>query len=260
MINYNYSAPNHLLGNNPINAGFTTTYNTPRRIFLPNTSQQSYVSSGVPANPFPSSNINYQGLSIYDAPRMSGITWNNEGNFDLNQFTTTEKNWLGQETSKIQGLDAYQSWQRGLPPEIQALTNQFDYQTQRGLGMAIEKGDLNLNQINNVNQLKTIGDYYAQEEANSKTTPQDTWTNIQKGVGIATSLANLYYGFKQLKMAKAQQAHDMALQRAQFKNQAKSMNTQYRDQMSGRGTSLMSGQSKRALGRTFEGRRVSETY
>ena len=89
--------------------------------------------------------------------------------------------------------------------------------------------------------------------------PEDTGVT-QSDIGAATSLANIYYGFKQQKLAEKELNENLALQRANYRNQARAMNAQYRDQMSGRGTTVMSGSSKRKLGEMYANRRVSETY
>ena len=104
-----------------------------------------------------------------------------------------------------------------------------------------------------VNQLMT-------QQRNNAWTPQNTLSAVQSGIGAATSLANLYYGFKQQKLAEKNLNETLALQRANYRNQARAMNAQYRDQMSGRGTTVMSGSAKRKLGEMYANRRVSETY
>lgn len=99
----------------------------------------------------------------------------------------------------------------------------------------------------------------AQQSAN-QWTPQHIMDGVKTGISALGSLANIYFMNRQYKLAKEQMAKTEALQRANFKMQARSMNTHYRDQMSGRGTSVMSGNSKRALGRMYANRRIEETY
>lgn len=94
----------------------------------------------------------------------------------------------------------------------------------------------------------------------SQWTPQNTLGAIQTGIGVANSLANMYFGYKQNKLANRQLNETIALQRANFANQARTLNTQYRDQMSGRGTAIMSGSAKRDLGDMYRRRKLSETY
>ena len=67
-------------------------------------------------------------------------------------------------------------------------------------------------------------------------------------------------GYQGLKLAKKELAERTALQRANFKNQARAMNTQYRDQASGRGYNGMNQEAKTALGQQYANRKVSETY
>lgn len=75
-----------------------------------------------------------------------------------------------------------------------------------------------------------------------------------------SALGNLYLGHKGLEQNKKAINENIALQRANYRNQAKAMNNQYRDQMSGRGYNGQSADSARALGRTYDSRKVSETY
>lgn len=95
---------------------------------------------------------------------------------------------------------------------------------------------------------------------NNAWTPQNTLGMVQTGMGAISSLANIYLGFKQQKLAKQNQREALALQRANYRNQAKAMNSQYRDQMSGRGTSVMSRGARESLGREYANRKVNESY
>lgn len=112
----------------------------------------------------------------------------------------------------------------------------------------------------NVNTMQTQLDSALKAQQNNAWTPQNTLSAVQTGVGVLSSLANLYMGFKQSKLAEKQLNETLALQRANYRNTAKAMNAQYRDQMSGRGTSVMSGSAKRKLGQMYANRKVSETY
>ena len=120
----------------------------------------------------------------------------------------------------------------------------------------------NLDKLNpsNMNTFDTQVNQLMAQQKNNAWTPQNTLSAIQTGVGVATSLANLYYGFKQHKLDERHLNETLALQRANYRNQAKAMNAQYRNQMSGRGTTVMSGSAKRKLGEMYANRRVSETY
>lgn len=75
-----------------------------------------------------------------------------------------------------------------------------------------------------------------------------------------SALGNLYLGYQGLKQSKKALNEQIALQRANYRNQAKAMNNQYRDQMSGRGYNGMSSSAMSALGRQYDNRKVSETY
>lgn len=76
---------------------------------------------------------------------------------------------------------------------------------------------------------------------------------LQMGIGYRM-------GQKQLNMAKDQFNEQRALNRSNFRNQARQINSSYRDQMSGRGFVGMSNSSRRALGRTYNRRKLDEEY
>lgn len=75
-----------------------------------------------------------------------------------------------------------------------------------------------------------------------------------------TALGNLYLGYKGLKQNEKALNENIALQRANYRNTARALNNQYRDQMSGRGYNGQSAEAARALGRDYERRKVQETY
>lgn len=75
-----------------------------------------------------------------------------------------------------------------------------------------------------------------------------------------TALGNLYFGFKSLKQNEKMLNEQIALQRANYRNQARTLNNQYRDQFSGRGYNGQSSQAAQALGKDYNNRKVSETY
>lgn len=91
-------------------------------------------------------------------------------------------------------------------------------------------------------------------------TGRDTLGAVQTGFNVLSGLYNMWAQNQALKLAKRAQEEKIALQRANYTNTAKAMNAQYRDQMSGRGTSVMSGGAKRQLGRMYANRKVNETY
>lgn len=75
-----------------------------------------------------------------------------------------------------------------------------------------------------------------------------------------SALGNLYLGYKGLKQNEKALNENIALQRANYRNTARALNNQYRDQMSGRGYNGQSAEAARALGRNYERRKVQETY
>ena len=84
------------------------------------------------------------------------------------------------------------------------------------------------------------------------------WAN--SAISGLTALGNLYFGYQGLKLAKKEHAERTALQRANYRNSARAMNSAYRDQASGRGYNGMSQEAKSALGQQYANRKVSETY
>lgn len=91
-------------------------------------------------------------------------------------------------------------------------------------------------------------------------TNNNTWNGISTAIQGLTALGNLYLGYKGLKEAKRVNNENIALQRANYRNSARALNNQYRDQLSGRGYNGMSAEATRALGRDYDNRKVSETY
>lgn len=79
---------------------------------------------------------------------------------------------------------------------------------------------------------------------------------LQAGLG----LYGAYQQNKQLGLAKQAFEEQRALQRANYKMQAKSYNNSLRNQQSGRGYVGMSGASKRTLGQEYNSRKAEETY
>lgn len=71
-----------------------------------------------------------------------------------------------------------------------------------------------------------------------------------------TALGNLYLSYKGLKEAKRVNNENIALQRANYRNSARALNNQYRDQLSGRGYNGMSAEATRALGCDYDNRKV----
>ena len=96
--------------------------------------------------------------------------------------------------------------------------------------------------------------------------PTNTWTgadwaNIASaGVQLVGSLGNLWMQNKGYKLAKQQIADQTALNRANYKMQAKAWNNSQKDIASGRGLAVMSSSQKSALGRQARDRLIEETY
>ena len=119
------------------------------------------------------------------------------------------------------------------------------------------------NQMQQANQMalaqNTHPDFWSLEGAfGSKTGNYAGWTN--SAISGLTALGNLYFGYQGLKLAKKELAERTALQRANYRNSARAMNSAYRDQASGRGYNGMNQEAKSALGQQYANRKVSETY
>lgn len=95
---------------------------------------------------------------------------------------------------------------------------------------------------------------------NNQWTTKDTFNAIGTGIQALTSLYGIYNAHQQLGLAKKAFAEQSALNRANFRNQARTLNSQYRDQASGRGHVGMNSQARSSLGRTYQERKVDETY
>lgn len=80
------------------------------------------------------------------------------------------------------------------------------------------------------------------------------------GANLGLGLWGAYQQHKQTKLAQQAFEEQKALQRANYKMQAKSFNNSLRNQQSGRGFVGMSGSAKRTLGREYNARKAEETY
>ena len=119
------------------------------------------------------------------------------------------------------------------------------------------------NQMQQANQMalaqNASPDFWSLEGAlGSKTGNYAGWAN--SAISGLTALGNMYFGYQGLKLAKKEHAERTALQRANYRNSARAMNSAYRDQASGRGYNGMSQEAKSALGKQYANREVSETY
>ena len=119
------------------------------------------------------------------------------------------------------------------------------------------------NQMQQANQMALAQnvrpDFWSLDGAfGSKTGNYTGWAN--SAISGATALGNLYFGYQGLKLAKKELDERTALQRANYRNSARAMNSAYRDQASGRGYNGMNQEAKSALGQQYANRKVSETY
>ena len=119
------------------------------------------------------------------------------------------------------------------------------------------------NQMQQANQMALAQnarpDFWSLEGAlGSNTGNYAGWAN--SAISGLTALGNMYFGYQGLKLAKKELAERTALQRANYRNSARAMNSAYRDQASGRGYNGMSQETKSALGQQYANRKVSETY
>lgn len=80
------------------------------------------------------------------------------------------------------------------------------------------------------------------------------------GANLGLGLWGAYQQHKQTKLAQQAFEEQKALQRANYKMQAKSFNNSLKNQQSGRGFVGMSGSAKRTLGREYDARKAEETY
>lgn len=80
------------------------------------------------------------------------------------------------------------------------------------------------------------------------------------GANLGLGLWGAYQQHKQTKLAQQAFEEQKALQRANYKMQAKSFNNSLRNQQSGRGFVGMSGSAKHTLGREYDARKAEETY
>lgn len=108
-------------------------------------------------------------------------------------------------------------------------------------------------------QIRSPLDDYSQ--SNRSTWTGADWSKIAgTGVQLLGSLGSLWMQNKGYKLAKQQMADQTALNRANYRMQAKAWNNSQRDIASGRGLAVMSSSQKSALGRQARGRLVEESY
>ena len=197
--------------------------------------------------------------NIYDTPILTNIRFNNQG-FDPTQFQTQEQTWWGGNRTNTDFRAMGNSWLDRNADFRDNYFNQWALAKQDAYYKALQDGSLDLNRIQNAGQLNTFLDQYMANQKNSQWTKQDTFSAIQGGIQGINALANIYFGYKQYKLAKQNQEENLRLQRANYRNQARHMNQQYRDKMAGRGTTVQSANANRALGRMYANRKLDETY
>lgn len=123
------------------------------------------------------------------------------------------------------------------------------------MGLATDK-----NGAQNMAQLTQLRDNIQTQFNNGQWTTKDTFGAIGAGINAVTNLYGMYNAHQQLKLGKQALAEQTALNRANFRNTAKTLNSQYRDQASGRGYVGMDRQARSALGRLYKDRKLEETY
>lgn len=176
---------------------------------------------------------------------------------DLSAFRTPTEttNWFGKTTQGINydHLGAFNSLNQN--PEFNNYFRTLSPQQQSW----IQNNAATLNTQN----LETIN---AQMNSALTTQANNAWTNydilggVQAGIGAIVGLSNLWSGYKQTKLLKESLEEQKALNRANFMNQAKQLNNAYRDQASGRGTTVMSDSARRSIGDDARKRFVRESY
>ena len=233
----------------------------PIDFFRPN----SVINTGITSTPVTTNITGSEAFAPWKLSNNNGVNWGDSSfmsqygipDYNVQSFYKPVENtsWLGNKTTQnvFDSQAAFNSLNQN--PMFASYLN---YQSPE----KVEFIKTNLDKLNpsNMNTFDTQVNQLMSQQKNNAWTPQNTLSAVQTGIGAATSLANLYYGFKQHKLAERNLNETLALQRANYRNQAKAMNAQYRDQMSGRGTTVMSGSSKRKLGEMYANRRVSETY
>lgn len=229
-------------------------------VTAPSTSVTQPITGSV-AQPTLPAGLSYRGneFNPFDMPSLARTQINGLDNFDTSKYTTNQRSWLGRETPTIDGNSMFNDLMDN--PAFAKVYGAYPTQIQNGLKQGLSSGAISVQMATqNPAQALSVAQQLANQTANSKWSMQDKAGLVQSGIGAITSLANLYMGFKQQKLAQKQLDENLRLQRANYRNQARALNAQYRDQMSGRGSTVMSGSSKRALGEMYNNRKLSENY
>ena len=235
--------------------------------YLPaNTADTSTPTVATPAVNTPSTTTPTAGSIInYNDPAVaiSYQTFRGDTPFDISKYQTQQQGGLfglGSRTS-FDATGAEADWLKMQSPEFQqAYLNGMTPEQRQIFWSKVGTGEIDINRYQNLNQFQTTATRLFNEDVNSKWTRQDTFSAIQGGIQGINSLANLYMGYKQYQLAKKNMEENLKLQRANYRNTARTINAQYRDQMSGRGSTLTSGRAARRLGRAYQNRRLEEEY
>ena len=239
----------------PITTGSTASVTQPITGSVATSTTGSVIQPTLPTG------LSYRGneFNSFDMPTLARIQINGLDNFDTSKYITNQKSWLGKETSVVDGNSMFNDLMSN--PAFAKVYGAYPTQIQDGFKQGLSSGAISVQMATqNPAQALSIAQQLANQTTNNKWSVQDKLGLVQSGIGAITSLANLYMGFKQQKLAQKQLEENLRLQRANYRNQARALNAQYRDQMSGRGSTVMSGSSKRALGEMYNNRKVSETY
>lgn len=214
--------------------------------------------------------INY-GQGLYDTvnSRMNPVTTNapNYGladtrantiiGADLSAFRTPTEttNWFGKTTQgfKYDHLGAFNSLSQN--PEFNNYFRTLSPQQQRWI--QDNAATLNTQNLETINAQMNSA---LASQANNAWTKSDILGGVQAGIGAIVGLGNLWSGYQKTKLMNANFEEQKALNHANFTNQAKQINNAYRDQASGRGTTVMSDSARRSLGDNARKRFVSESY
>ena len=176
---------------------------------------------------------------------------------DLSSFRTPTEttNWFGKTTQgfNYDHLGAFNSLNQN--PEFNNYFRTLSPQQQSW----IQNNAATLN-TQNLETLNAQMNSALSSQANNAWTKSDILGGVQAGIGAIVGLGNLWSGYQQTKLMKANFEEQKALNRANFTNQAKQINNAYRDQASGRGTTVMSDSARQSLGDNARKRFVSESY
>ena len=204
-----------------------------------------------------------RGYVAWNQPQTSTISVHGQSpvvsatNLNTNGWTALGNNMVSNPTygtyafNPVQNASVSTMAQTGLGNQMQQANQMALAQT--GLGNQMQ-------QANRMALARNVRpDFWSLEGAFGSTTGNYTgWAN--SAISGLTALGNMYFGYQGLKLAKKELAERTALQRANYRNSARAMNSAYRDQASGRGYNGMSQEATSALGQQYANRKVSETY